>query len=226
MHVHYPPALAVGNRELWSLLFLANGVTTVRETGSIDGSIFGVREAIRDGRFPGPRIFACGAMLDGDPPSFSDEPRRAHAGRRSRGRARAGGPRCRLHQGLQHARPGDPGGHPRGRRPGRPSPGGPRAPFRDARGGGDRRSPAWHRIRADRPGKDRTPGLLASPVSARSRSVLPRTSCSCAPIPEAISPRCGPSRRSWRTVACTGAPTSTPPSRASTRTSGEGSTKR
>ena len=70
MHVHYPPTVAVGNAELWSLLLLAHGVTSVRETGSIDGSVFGVREAIRDGEFPGPRIFACGAMLDGSPPSF------------------------------------------------------------------------------------------------------------------------------------------------------------
>jgi imidazolonepropionase-like amidohydrolase len=70
MHVHYPPRVAVGNAELWSLLFLAHGVTTVRETGSIDGSVFAVRAAIRRGEFPGPRIFACGEILDGDPPSF------------------------------------------------------------------------------------------------------------------------------------------------------------
>ena len=70
MHVHYPPAVAIGNRELWSLLFLAHGVTTVRETGSIDGSIFDVRAAIERGESPGPRIFACGRVLDGSPPSF------------------------------------------------------------------------------------------------------------------------------------------------------------
>ena len=70
MHVHYPPALAVGNAELWSLLLLAHGVTSVRETGSIDGSVFAVRRAIRAGAFPGPRLFACGAMLDGERPSF------------------------------------------------------------------------------------------------------------------------------------------------------------
>jgi len=70
MHVHYPPAVAVGNAELWSLLLLAHGVTSVREMGSIDGSVFDVREAIRDGEFPGPRIFACGEILDGSPPSF------------------------------------------------------------------------------------------------------------------------------------------------------------
>jgi hypothetical protein len=38
--------------------------------GSIDGSIFSVREAIRAGRIPGPRIFACGEILDGPPASF------------------------------------------------------------------------------------------------------------------------------------------------------------
>jgi imidazolonepropionase-like amidohydrolase len=70
LHVHYPPKIAIGNTELWSLLLLAHGVTSIRETGSVDGSIFAVREAIRDSQFPGPRIFACGAMLDGENPSF------------------------------------------------------------------------------------------------------------------------------------------------------------
>lgn len=70
MHVHYPPAVAIGNRELWSLLFLAHGVTSVRETGSVDGRIFEVRAAIERGDAPGPRIFACGEILDGRPPTF------------------------------------------------------------------------------------------------------------------------------------------------------------
>lgn len=70
LHVHYPPAVAVGNPELWSLLFLAHGVTAVRELGSIDGSSFAMRERIRAGDWPGPRIQSCGAILDGDPPAF------------------------------------------------------------------------------------------------------------------------------------------------------------
>jgi len=70
LHVHYPPSVAIGNAKLWSLLLLAHGVTSIRETGSIDGSIFNVRQEIRDGQSPGPRIFACGAMLDGENPSF------------------------------------------------------------------------------------------------------------------------------------------------------------
>jgi imidazolonepropionase-like amidohydrolase len=70
MHVHYPPKVAAGNAELWSLLLLAHGVTSIRETGSIDGGIFEVREAIGAGLHPGPRVFACGSILDGAPPSF------------------------------------------------------------------------------------------------------------------------------------------------------------
>jgi imidazolonepropionase-like amidohydrolase len=70
LHVHYPPTIAIGNSELWSLLLLAHGVTSVREMGSVDGSIFDVRRDVRAGRTPGPRIFACGAMLDGENPSF------------------------------------------------------------------------------------------------------------------------------------------------------------
>jgi imidazolonepropionase-like amidohydrolase len=70
MHVHYPPWIARGNQELWSLLFLAHGVTSVRETGSIDGSSLRHRAGPRGARRPGPRLFTCGSMLDGDPPSF------------------------------------------------------------------------------------------------------------------------------------------------------------
>lgn len=68
MHVHYPPAIAVGQIELFSLLFLAHGVTTVRECGSIDGTILRTRHRTANGAFAGPRIFACGPILDGDPP--------------------------------------------------------------------------------------------------------------------------------------------------------------
>jgi len=70
LHVHYPPGVVIGNAQLWSLLLLSHGVTSIRETGSVDGSIFVVREAIRSGEYPGPRIFACGVMLDGERPSF------------------------------------------------------------------------------------------------------------------------------------------------------------
>ncbi len=64
MHVHIPPPC----RELCNVLFLAHGVTTVRETGDADGSTWGGRRRIRSGRVPGPRIFASGPVLDGAPP--------------------------------------------------------------------------------------------------------------------------------------------------------------
>ncbi len=74
MHVHLPPATPLGDLELASLLFLLHGVTTVRDTGSVDGTVLEARRAIRLGEFPGPRIFTCGAILDGEPP-FGPEAR-------------------------------------------------------------------------------------------------------------------------------------------------------
>jgi imidazolonepropionase-like amidohydrolase len=68
MHVHYPPGRAASDVQLFNLLFLAHGVTTVRDTGDFDGSIPGIRERIRAGAIPGPRMFTCGILLDGDPP--------------------------------------------------------------------------------------------------------------------------------------------------------------
>ena len=96
LHVHYPPRVALGQTELWSLLLLAHGVTTVRETGSIDGSIFEVREEIRAGDYPGPRIHACGAMLDGRDPSFPSNRvvETAQAGRRAVAELAASGADC------------------------------------------------------------------------------------------------------------------------------------
>ena len=63
MHVHIPPPA----RELVNMLFLAHGVTTVREAGDADGTTWGARERIQAGAVIGPRIFASGPVLDGDP---------------------------------------------------------------------------------------------------------------------------------------------------------------
>lgn len=65
MHVHFASS---PDRDLFALLFLAYGVTTVRDTGNFDGSIWQTRQLMLDGQIPGPRIFACGPILDGDPP--------------------------------------------------------------------------------------------------------------------------------------------------------------
>lgn len=64
MHVHHiPPEV-----ELYGLLFLAHGITTVRDTGDFSGAILTKRQQIRDGVYPGPRLFTCGPIIDADPP--------------------------------------------------------------------------------------------------------------------------------------------------------------
>ena len=70
LHVHHPPALAIGERALFGLLFLAHGVTSVRDTGGMLTTILEYRRRIESGSVAGPRTFACGPFLDGDPPSW------------------------------------------------------------------------------------------------------------------------------------------------------------
>jgi imidazolonepropionase-like amidohydrolase len=64
MHVHIPPQI----RALVNVLFLAYGVTTVREVGDADGTTWRSRARIQTGEVPGPRIATCGPVMDGDPP--------------------------------------------------------------------------------------------------------------------------------------------------------------
>lgn len=64
MHVHYWSA----EPELFGLLLLAHGVTTVRDAGDSEGTIFATRRRIDGEEIPGPRIFACGPILDGADP--------------------------------------------------------------------------------------------------------------------------------------------------------------
>ncbi len=65
MHVHLPPRTAIGNDRLFQLLFLAHGVTGMREMGATDDHVFRVRRRVRAGDLPGTRIFAAGRRLDG-----------------------------------------------------------------------------------------------------------------------------------------------------------------
>jgi imidazolonepropionase-like amidohydrolase len=69
-HVHTPPRIAIGNQELFALLYLANGVTTVRDVGASDTSIRGLAERLAAGSLPGPRMIRCGPVIDGDPPGW------------------------------------------------------------------------------------------------------------------------------------------------------------
>src|SRR5687767_8873957 len=60
MHVHL-----WASRERLFPLFLANGVTGVRDMASPPGQIFRLREEVRSGKVLGPRIVACGPQVDG-----------------------------------------------------------------------------------------------------------------------------------------------------------------
>ena len=71
MHVHlvfgdwFPDA-----RDISLPLFVANGVTGVRDMGSELAVVQGWRKEIEAGRLTGPRIFTAGPMLDGPKPRF------------------------------------------------------------------------------------------------------------------------------------------------------------
>jgi imidazolonepropionase-like amidohydrolase len=69
LHVHFPPATLPGQGELFAFLLLYHGVTAVRDAGDVDGTATEpVRRGVAEGRIPGPRVFACGPFVDGDPP--------------------------------------------------------------------------------------------------------------------------------------------------------------
>jgi len=68
-HVHTPPSLAIGNQELFSLLYLQYGVTTVRDLGQFDGSLPKLIKKLKTGKLAGPRMYHCGRIFDGSPVS-------------------------------------------------------------------------------------------------------------------------------------------------------------
>jgi imidazolonepropionase-like amidohydrolase len=73
VHVHFPPPAGLGQTELFAFLFLYHGVTTVRDAGDIDGkSTEPARSGVASGRFPGPRVFACGPFVDGEGAEWSN----------------------------------------------------------------------------------------------------------------------------------------------------------
>lgn len=84
LHVHHPPDPGgLGLTELWDLLFLAHGVTAVRDTGVQMSDraepLLALRERIARGRLAGPRVFTCGPILDGPDPflgffGYADSP--------------------------------------------------------------------------------------------------------------------------------------------------------
>jgi cytosine/adenosine deaminase-related metal-dependent hydrolase len=73
MHVHFPPDTGLGQTQLFAFLFLYHGVTSVRDAGDLDGTATRpAQEGIRNGDFPGPRVFACGPFVGGSDPLWSN----------------------------------------------------------------------------------------------------------------------------------------------------------
>jgi hypothetical protein len=56
--------------ELGCRLYLANGVTSVRFAGNDPDAVLALRDAVEGGRFPGPRVFSLGPLLDGISPDY------------------------------------------------------------------------------------------------------------------------------------------------------------
>ena len=69
-HVHTPPSLVPGNQRLFALLYLAYGVTSVRDMGQSDDSVATLAGDLNAGRIVGPHMYRCGPVLDGDPPGW------------------------------------------------------------------------------------------------------------------------------------------------------------
>lgn len=69
-HIHSPPRLAFGNQELFSLLYIAHGVTSVRDVGAIDDSVGSLVARTNSGQLLGPHMYWCGPVLESQPLSF------------------------------------------------------------------------------------------------------------------------------------------------------------
>jgi len=73
LHVHFPPSALAGQTELFAFLYLYHGITAARDAGDVDGTASDpARSGIAEGRFPGPRLFACGLFVDGEPPLWKN----------------------------------------------------------------------------------------------------------------------------------------------------------
>jgi hypothetical protein len=70
VHVHTPPRITLGNQQLFALLYLAHGVTTVRDVGASEPSVAELAARLNGGSLVGPRMLRCGPVLDGDPPGW------------------------------------------------------------------------------------------------------------------------------------------------------------
>jgi hypothetical protein len=69
-HVHTPPKAIIGNQELFSLLYLAHGVTSVRDVGETDNSIPVLARRLNSARLIGPHMYRCGRVIESAPASW------------------------------------------------------------------------------------------------------------------------------------------------------------
>jgi imidazolonepropionase-like amidohydrolase len=65
LHVHLPPPVLPAELRATLLLFLAHGVTTVRDAGSPWAWSLRTRDEVASGRLPGPRVLSCGPFVVG-----------------------------------------------------------------------------------------------------------------------------------------------------------------
>ena len=65
MHSHYPPPFALGMRQTSSLLALAHGVTSVRDTGGLLRKLDPIVARMRALDAIAPRVYFSGPLLDG-----------------------------------------------------------------------------------------------------------------------------------------------------------------
>ena len=73
MHVHLPPDNALKLTQGAALLYLAHGVTTLREAGDLDGTaVAAARRLSSDGVHPVPRIISCGPFVGAGKATFKN----------------------------------------------------------------------------------------------------------------------------------------------------------
>lgn len=73
LHTHLPPATPLQLTRYFGLLYLAHGVTTVRDAGDIDGTALpAARQAFELDRRAGPRLFTSGPFIAGGTPRWSN----------------------------------------------------------------------------------------------------------------------------------------------------------
>ncbi|HYD49519.1 MAG TPA: amidohydrolase family protein [Terriglobales bacterium] len=72
LHTHLPPATALHLTDHSLLLYLAFGVTAIREVGDVDGSGVEAARRAQAQLYPSPRVFACGPFVAGGPPRWAN----------------------------------------------------------------------------------------------------------------------------------------------------------